>query len=212
MSWTREQMAERASHELCDGQVINLGIGIPTLVANFIGHRRVHIHSENGILGMGPFPYEGEEDPQIINAGKQTVTVVDGGSTFESALSFAMIRGRHIDLAILGAMQVAQNGDIANWSVPGEKMTGMGGAMDLVSGAKRVICLMTHQDKEGSPKLVASCTLPLTGVACVDRVITELGVFDIVKSNQTQGFRIVDLAPGVTEAEIKAKTAGQILN
>lgn len=210
MAWSREQMAERAARELKDGQVINLGIGIPTLVANYIGERRVFIHSENGLLGMGPFPCEGEEDPQLINAGKQTVTVVEGGSTFDSALSFAMIRGRHIDLAILGAMQVAQNGDIANWSVPGEKMTGMGGAMDLVSGAKRVICLMTHADKEGRSKLVEACSLPLTGLGCVARVITDLGVLDIVTGDKNPGFRIAELAEGVSESEIRSKTAGLI--
>jgi 3-oxoacid CoA-transferase subunit B len=209
MTWTREQMAQRAASELRDGQVINLGIGIPTLVANYIGDRRVLIHSENGLLGMGPFPLVGSEDPQLINAGKQTVTVVEGGSTFDSTLSFAMIRGKHIDVAILGAMQVAHNGDIANWSVPGEKMTGMGGAMDLVSGAKRVICLMTHTDKEGRSKLVQSCTLPLTGLGAVDRVITDLGIFDVLK--ERGAFQVVELAQGVSEEEVRAKTQGLLV-
>lgn len=211
MAWTREQMAQRAAQELQDGQVINLGIGIPTLVANYLGSRKVFIHSENGLLGMGPFPYLGEEDPQVINAGKQTVTVVQGGSTFDSALSFAMIRGRHIDLAILGAMQVAQNGDIANWSVPGEKMTGMGGAMDLVSGAKRVIALMTHTDKNGRAKLMDRCTLPLTGLGCVDLVITELGVFEARKSASEAGFTIIELAEGVSLEQVRQGTLAQIL-
>lgn len=178
MSWTREQMAQRAAQEIKDGDVVNLGIGIPTLVANYLQDRPVMIHSENGLLGMGPFPPKGTEDSQIINAGKQTVTILPGGSVFDSTLSFTMIRGGHVDIAILGAMQVARNGDLANWSVPGEKITGMGGAMDLVSGAKRVICLMSHADKNGNLKLVERCTLPLTGLACVDLIITERGVFN----------------------------------
>jgi 3-oxoacid CoA-transferase subunit B len=176
--WTREQMAQRAADEIKDGDVVNLGIGIPTLVANYLKDRPVMIHSENGLLGMGPFPVAGTEDPQIINAGKQTVSILPGGSIFDSALSFAMIRGGHVDVAILGGMQVAKNGDLANWSVPGEKITGMGGAMDLVSGAKRVICLMSHTDKNGHSKLVDKCTLPMTGLACVDLIITEQGVFN----------------------------------
>jgi 3-oxoacid CoA-transferase subunit B len=197
MVWSREQIAERAAQEIGDGDVINLGIGIPTLVANYLKGRPVWIHSENGLLGMGPFPSDDEVDPQIINAGKQTVTIMPGGSTFDSALSFAMIRGGHVDVAILGAMQVSRHGDLANWAVPGEKIAGMGGAMDLVSGTKRVIALMTHVDKKGICKLVDECTLPLTGLRCVDRVITDHGVFDIDKHSDTGGFNIVELAPRV---------------
>lgn len=210
MTWTREQMAQKVAEQLKDGQVINLGIGMPTLVANFLGHKKVLIHSENGLLGMGPFPYEGEEDPQIINAGKQTVTIQKGGSTFDSALSFAMIRGRHVDVAVLGAMQVAQNGDIANWSVPGEKMMGMGGAMDLVLGAKKVIAMMTHTDRQGRSKLVEKCTLPLTGLQCVDEIITELGLFRIKTSGHESGLLPVELAEGVTLGDVKASTAAKM--
>ena len=206
-------MAQRAAALVDDGEVVNLGIGIPTLVANHLEQRLlagdVFIHSENGLLGMGPFPLEGDEDPQLINAGKQTVTVVPGGSTFDSALSFAMIRGGHVDVAMLGAMEVAHNGDLANWQVPGEKVTGMGGAMDLVSGARRVICLMTHTDKSGGKKLVSQCTLPLTGLACVDTVITDLGVFRVDKARA--GFVVVELAAGSSFDEVKAKTAGTLL-
>lgn len=194
MVWTREQIAERAAKEVQDGDVINLGIGIPTLVANYLAGRPVWIHSENGLLGMGPFPTDNEVDAQIINAGKQTVTILPGGSTFDSTLSFAMIRGGHVDIAILGAMQVSKHGDLANWAVPGQKIAGMGGAMDLVSGTKRVIALMTHLDKKGASKLVDTCTLPLTGLRCVDRVITDQGVFDIEKNNSEGGFRIVEKA------------------
>ena len=213
MSWDREQMAQKAATFVVDGQVVNLGIGIPTLVANHLGHKDVMLHSENGLLGMGPFPYEGEEDPQIINAGKQTVTVVASGSTFDSAQSFAMIRGGHVDVAMLGAMEVAANGDLANWQVPGEKVTGMGGAMDLVSGAKKVICLMTHTDKSGGKKLVSHCTLPITGLACVDLVITELGVFAV--DHDAAGapvFRVVELAEGHAFAEVQAKTGGPLVD
>ena len=199
MPWTRDEMAARAAREVVPGSVVNLGIGIPTLVANHLPtDGSVMIHSENGLLGMGPFPYEGDEDPQVINAGKQTVTIVPGGSTFDSTLSFAMIRGGHVDLTILGAMQVAQNGDLANWAVPGKLVTGMGGAMDLVSGAKRVVAVMTLRDGDGGMKLVRSCTLPLTGVSCVARVITDFGVFDPVGD----GFRVVELAPGVAQADL----------
>ncbi len=205
-------MARKAASFVDDGMIVNLGIGIPTLVANHLGERvhdgSVMLHSENGLLGMGPFPIDGEEDPQVINAGTQTVTVVSGGSTFDSAQSFAMIRGGHVDVAMLGAMEVASNGDLANWQVPGEKVTGMGGAMDLVSGAKKVICLMTHTDKSGGKKLVPKCTLPITGLACVDLVITELGVFAV---NKTGGeFDVVELAEGHSFAEVAAKTAAPL--
>ena len=199
MAWDRDGMAQRAAREVAADSVVNLGIGIPTLVANHIpADAGVMLHSENGLLGMGPFPYEGDEDPAFINAGKQTVTVLPGGSTFDSTLSFAMIRGGHVDLAILGAMEVAQNGDIANWSVPGKLTTGMGGAMDLVSGAKRVIAVMLLRDKEGTCKLVPSCTLPLTGAGCITRVVTDVGVFDPVGD----GFRLVELAPGVSREDL----------
>ncbi len=211
MPWDREQMAKKAATFVDDGQVVNLGIGIPTLVANHLGDKEVMLHSENGLLGMGPFPFEGEEDPQVINAGKQTVTVVAGGSTFDSAQSFAMIRGGHVDVAMLGAMEVAANGDLANWQVPGEKVTGMGGAMDLVSGARKVICLMTHTDKSGGKKLVHRCTLPITGLACVDLVITELGVFAVDRDSRGQeGFRVVEIAAGHSLAEVQAKTGAPL--
>jgi 3-oxoacid CoA-transferase subunit B len=209
MAWDREQIAKKAAALVDDGTVINLGIGIPTLVANYLGDKDVLLHSENGLLGMGPFPYEGEEDPQLINAGKQTVTVVKGGSTFDSALSFAMIRGGHVDVAMLGAMEVAKNGDLANWQVPGEKVTGMGGAMDLVSGARKVICLMTHTDKSGAPKLVERCALPLTGLGCVDVVITDLGVFHVDK--RAGCFRVAELAEGVSMEEAKQKTGAPLV-
>lgn len=205
MPWNRDDIARRAAEEILEGQVVNLGIGMPTEVANYLEHRDVMIHSENGLLGMGPFPFEGEEDPQIINAGKQTVTIKAGGSTFDSSLSFAMIRGAHVDVTLLGAMEVAQNGDLANWQVPGQKVTGMGGAMDLVAGVRRVVCLMTHTDKAGKSKLVRSCALPLTGTACVSRVITDLGVFD-VQSTPAPGFKVVELATGVSFEEVQAKT------
>lgn len=206
MTWDRNSIAQRAAAEIDDGQAINLGIGIPTLVANHLSGRDVMIHSENGLLGMGPFPLDGEEDPQVINAGKQTVTVLPGGSTFDSALSFAMIRGGHVDVAILGAMQVSPSGDIANWSVPGKKVTGMGGAMDLVSGARRVITLMTHADKKGRSKLVPACTLPLTGVGCVSRVITDLGVFDADGDH----FTVVELAQGVSFEQASTQTEADL--
>jgi len=203
MARTREDMARVAAHEIQNGFSVNLGIGIPTLVANYVPQdMNIWLHSENGLLGMGPFPYEGEEDAQIINAGKQTVTVKAGGSFFDSATSFAMIRGGHVDLAILGGMQVSQSGDLANWMIPGKRVNGMGGAMDLVSGAKRVVVLMSHTNKAGQPKLLSECELPLTGVACVDRIITDLATIDVTD----QGFKLVDVASGHTAAEIQEKT------
>jgi 3-oxoacid CoA-transferase subunit B len=208
VAWTREQLAQKAASFVMDGQVVNLGIGIPTLVANHLGDKEVMLHSENGLLGMGPFPFDGDEDPQLINAGKQTVTVVQGGSTFDSAQSFAMIRGGHVDVAMLGAMEVAGNGDLANWQVPGEKMTGMGGAMDLVSGARTVICLMTHTDKGGGTKLVDRCSLPITGLGCVDVVITDLGVFR--PAGEGRGFTVLELADGHSLDEVRAKTGATL--
>ncbi|GAB4208871.1 MAG: CoA transferase subunit B [Sandaracinaceae bacterium] len=207
MAWTKEQMAERAAKEIAPGSIVNLGIGLPTLVADYLPDELgVWFHSENGLLGMGPFPYEGEEDSQIINAGKQTVTIVPGGSIFDSAMSFAMIRGGHVDLAILGAMQVAQNGDLANWAIPGGKVMGIGGAMDLASGARRILVMTTHQTNKGEPKLVARCTYPLTAKGCVHRVISELAVIDVT----AEGFRLVELAPGVSEDEVRSKTGAPL--
>jgi 3-oxoacid CoA-transferase subunit B len=209
MVWDREWIAKKAATLVADGDIVNLGIGIPTLVANYLEGKGVTLHSENGLLGMGPFPYEGEEDPQVINAGKQTVTVAHGGSTFDSALSFAMIRGGHVDVAMLGAMEVAANGDLANWQVPGEKVTGMGGAMDLVSGARKVICLMTHTDKSGAPKLVQRCSLPLTGLACVHSVVTDLGMFAVDAARG--GFRVLELADGVSLDDVKKTTGAPLV-
>ena len=199
MPWSRDEMAARAARDVTAGMVVNLGIGIPTLAANHLPEDgSVMLHSENGLLGMGPFPYEGDEDHQVINAGKQTVTIVEGGSTFDSTLSFAMIRGGHVDLAVLGAMEVAANGDLANWAVPGKLVTGMGGAMDLVTGAKSVLVVSTYRTRDGRPKLVSDCSLPLTGVACVNRVVTDVGVFD----PEGEGFRVVELAPGVDRKDL----------
>jgi len=207
MAWDKEQIARRAARELQDGDVVNLGIGQPTEVANFIQPEQgIVLHSENGLLGMGPFPYDDEVDAQIINAGKQTVTMLPGASTFDSALSFAMIRGGHVDVAVLGGLQVSCSGDLANWTVPGKMITGMGGAMDLANGAKRVIVLQTHTAKDGESKLVEKCSLPVTAVSCVNRVITELGVFDAAKDH----FHCVERAPGVTEDEIRAKTQAPV--
>ncbi len=205
--WDRNQMAARAAEELDDGMYVNLGIGIPTLVANYVGDKDITLQSENGMLGMGPFPFEGEEDPDLINAGKQTITELSRTSYFDSATSFGMIRGGKIAAAILGAMEVAENGDLANWMIPGKLVKGMGGAMDLVAGVGRVIVVMDHTNKHGDSKVLKSCTLPLTGQGVVDRIITNLGVLDVVKG----GLKIVETAEGVTEDELRAATEATIV-
>lgn len=205
MPWTRDQLAQRAARELQDGFYVNLGIGIPTLVANYIpADMKVVLQSENGMLGMGPFPYEGEEDPDLINAGKQTITELPMSSYFSSADSFGMIRGGHIDLSILGGMEVAENGDLANWMVPGKMVKGMGGAMDLVAGVKRVVVVMEHSSKDGSAKFKPRCDLPLTGANVVDMIITDLAVF--ARPDRSSRFKLIELAPEVAVEEVKAKT------
>ncbi len=205
MPWSREQMAQRAARELRDGYYVNLGIGIPTLVANYIpAGMRVVLQSENGMLGMGPFPYPGQEDPDLINAGKQSITELPSSSYFSSAESFAMIRGGHIDLSVLGAMEVAENGDLANWMIPGKMVKGMGGAMDLVAGVRRVVAVMEHCARDGTPKFKARCELPLTGTRVVDLLITDLGIFE--RADRAAPFELIELAPDVSEAQLRERT------
>lgn len=208
MALGKEQIAQRIAKEVKDGYYVNLGIGIPTLVANFVRNDiEVEFQSENGILGMGPFPFEGEEDPDLINAGKQTITALPGASFFDSATSFSMIRGQHVDLTILGAMEVAQNGDIANWKIPGKMVKGMGGAMDLVASADNIIVAMMHTNRAGESKLLKTCSLPLTGVNCVKKIVTNLAVLNIVDGK----FVLLERAPGVSVDEIKAATEGDLI-
>ncbi len=205
---TKEQIAQRLSQELKEGYYVNLGIGIPTLVANYIPEgMNVEFQSENGVLGMGPFPYEGEEDADIINAGKQTITTLKGATFFDSSLSFGMIRGKHVDLTILGAMEVSENGDIANWKVPGKMVKGMGGAMDLVASAENIIVAMMHSDKNGNSKLLKKCTLPLTGVQCIKKIVTDLAVLEVTEN----GFKLLERAPNVSVAQIQQATEGNLV-
>src|SRR6478672_8798853 len=208
MALNKEQIAQRIAKELRDGYYVNLGIGIPTLVANYIPQGvNVVLQSENGLLGMGPFPMEGEEDPDLINAGKQTITTVPGSAFFDSAMSFGMIRAGKVDLTVLGAMEVSENGDIANWKIPGKMVKGMGGAMDLVASAKNIIVAMMHTNPKGESKLLPACSLPLTGIRCVKKIVTDLAVLDVTP----QGFQLLERAPDVSVEEIRAKTAGRLI-